>query len=261
MNATSTRPPSSPKPSGLRKLLLVIVACLVVAGVAGGGYGLWYILLGPSSPAAVSSIPPALPTGAGVTLQPASGAESASLDGTWDVNTSLGALADGTATFAGYRVQEQLVGVGGHTAVGRTTKVTGSMSLAGTVVSNVQITVDMTALASDDSHRDDQLTHQAIETGTFPTSTFKTTAPIDLGAMPADGATVTLNATGELTLHGVTESVTIPLQATRKDGVIAVAGSIPILFSDYNIQKPNSFSLLSVDDHGTMELHLLFTHA
>ncbi len=51
------------------------------------------------------------------------------------------------------------------------------------------------------------------------------------------------------------------LQATRQGGIIAVAGSLPIVFADYSIQKPTSFSVLSVDDHGIMELHLLFTHA
>jgi hypothetical protein len=55
--------------------------------------------------------------------------------------------------------------------------------------------------------------------------------------------------------------VTIPLQAIRSGGIIAVTGTLPIVFSDYSIQKPNSFSVLSVDDHGTMELHLLFRHS
>jgi hypothetical protein len=62
-------------------------------------------------------------------------------------------------------------------------------------------------------------------------------------------------------LHSVTKTVTVALQALRQGGIIAVTGSLPITFSDYSIQKPNSFSVLSVDDHGTMELHLLFTHA
>jgi polyisoprenoid-binding protein YceI len=258
---TFEKPAPARNPGGLRKMLLVILALVVVAGVAGGGYGLWYILLGPTSPAAVSSVAPAVPSGANVTLQAATGSAGGSLDGTWNVNNTLGSLGDGTSSFAGYRVQEQLVGVGGHTAVGRTAKVTGSIALAGTVVSNVQITVDMTSLTSDDSHRDDQLTHQAIETANFPTSSFKTTAPIDLTTLPAEGVTITVNAAGDLTLHGVTKPVTISLQATRQGGIIAVAGSVPILFSDYNVQKPTSFSLLSVDDHGIMELHLLFTHA
>ena len=236
-----------------RKLLLVIVGVIVLAGVIGGGYGLWYVLLGPTSPAAVASGAPLIPTGAAVPAP-------ASLDGTWNVDTSLGSISNGSASFVGYRVQEQLVGVGGHTAVGRTTKVTGSMTLTGAVVSGVTITADMTVLASDDSHRDDQLRRQAIETDNFPTATFATTSPIDLGTLPADGTAVSVNATGTLTLHGVAKTVTIPLQATRSGGIIAVTGTLPIVFSDYSIKKPNSFSVLSVDDHGTMELHLLFTH-
>jgi polyisoprenoid-binding protein YceI len=72
---------------------------------------------------------------------------------------------------------------------------------------------------------------------------------------------VSASTSGELTLHGVTRTVTIALQAMRRGGVIAVAGSLPIVFSDYSIVKPNSFSVLTVDDHGIMELHLLFTHA
>jgi polyisoprenoid-binding protein YceI len=236
-----------------RNLLLALLAVVVLAGVAVGGYGLWYILVGPSSPVSVDSAPPAIPS--------VSITAPASMDGTWNVNGSLGSIDDGTASFAGYRVQEQLVGVGGHTAVGRTTKITGSMTLTGAIVTDVQVTADLTALQSDNPQRDNQLTHQAIETNTFPSATFKTTGTIDLGTLPADGTSVSASASGELTLHGVTRTVTIALQAMRRGGVIAVAGSLPIVFSDYSIVKPNSFSVLTVDDHGIMELHLLFTHA
>jgi polyisoprenoid-binding protein YceI len=239
------------RPHHNRNLLLVVLGVLVVAAVAAGGYGLWYILVGPSTPAAVS---PVIPAGAAV-------AAPASLDGTWNVATSLGTIDDGTASFVGYRVQEQLVGVGGHTPTGRTTKVSGSMSLSGSVVNDVQITADMTALVSDNPQRDGQLRSQAIQTDTFPTSMFKTIAPIDLGTLPAEGKTVNATATGALTLHGVTKTVTIDLAVQRQGGIIAVAGSLPIVFADWSIQKPTSFSVLSVDDHGIMELHLLFTHA
>jgi polyisoprenoid-binding protein YceI len=251
-------PPSAPvsvaRPSPHKRRLLVAIVVLVIAGVIGGGFGLWYVLIGPSAPAGVNSAPPVIPAGANVPAP-------ASFDGVWNVDTSLGSIDDGSASFAGYRVQEQLVGVGGHTAVGRSTKITGSMTLTGAVVSKVSVTVDLTALASDNNLRDQQLTHQAIETSTFPTATFELTTPLDLGKLPAQGAVVSVNATGNLTLHGVTKSVTIPLTATRQGGLIAVAGSIPIVFADYSITKPNSFSVLSVDDHGIMELHLLFTHS
>ena len=253
-SASASPTPGSSPSHRKRNLLVAAIVVVVIAGVAGGGYGLWYILIGPSGLAAVNSGPPAIPAGAAVTAQ-------ASLDGAWNVNTSLGSVSDGTASFAGYRVKEQLVGVGGHTAVGRTPKVSGSMTLTGAVVSNVQVSADLSALASDDSHRDDQLRRQAIETDNFPTATFTTTQPIDLGTLPTDSTAVSVNATGTLTLHGVTKTVTVALQAIRRGGIIAVTASLPIIFSDYSIQSPTSFSLISVEDHGIMELHLLFTHA
>ena len=42
---------------------------------------------------------------------------------------------------------------------------------------------------------------------------------------------------------------------------IVVTGSLPIAFADYSIGKPESFKVLSIDDHGTMELQLFFSHA
>lgn len=72
---------------------------------------------------------------------------------------------------------------------------------------------------------------------------------------------MTVTAKGAFTLHGVTWTVDISLQAVRQGGIIAVTGTLPVTFADYGFQGPNSFSVLSVDDHGTMELHLLFTHA
>jgi polyisoprenoid-binding protein YceI len=234
--------------------LFIGLAILIVLAVIGGGVGLWYILIGPAAPASVNAAPPAIPSGAPVAVP-------ASLDGAWNVADNLGSMSDASATFAGYRVQEQLAGVGGHTAVGRTPKVTGSMSLKGTVVSDVQITVDMTGLVSDDKFRDDELRTRGIQTDTFPTASFKTNEPVDLGSLPSEGQTVTVNAKGDLTLHGVTKTVTMSLQARRVGGIIAVTGSTPINFADWSIQKPVSFAVVSVDDHGTMEVHLLFTHA
>lgn len=249
---TAPLSPTGRQSHGRRNLLAVVVALFVLAAVAAGGYGLWYILIGPSSPAAVSSSAPVVPTGA--TL-----AAPAALDGSWQVNTSLGSMTDFSSSWVGYRVQEQLVGVGGHTAVGRTPKVSGSMTLTGSTVSDVQITADLTALASDNSNRDGQLRRQAIQTDTYPTAMFKTIQPIDLGSLPAEGKSVTVTATGALTLHGVTRTVQISLQAQRQGGIIAVTGSMPIVFADYGFQGPNAFSVVSVDDHGIMELHLLFT--
>jgi polyisoprenoid-binding protein YceI len=69
----------------------------------------------------------------------------------------------------------------------------------------------------DDRRRDDKV-QSALETSTYPTATFVLTSPVDLGAAAASGEAVTVQATGEPTIHGVTTTVTIPLQAQLVDG-------------------------------------------
>jgi polyisoprenoid-binding protein YceI len=156
-------------------------------------------------------------------------------------------------------VQEQLVGIGAKTAVGRTPKVTGSLTLEGTTVPKASFEVDMTTLTTDDARRDNAIRTQAIETARFPKATFVLTQPIELGSIPADGEQIKVDATGDLTLHGVTKTVTIPLEAQRKGNVVVVIGSLEIPFADYSISQPRAASVLSVEDKGTFEVQLFLT--
>ncbi len=196
---------------------------------------------------------------AGSTSAGSSSAATTGIEGTWTVDTSIGSFSDFTDSFVGYRVQEVLGSIGANTAVGRTPAVSGTMTISGTTVTATEITADLTQLASDDQRRDGQLRRQGIETSQFPNATFKLTTPIELGSVPADGTAVKVTATGDLTLHGVTKSVQIAMAAKLSGGTIVVTGSLPIAFADYNITKPNSFAVLSIEDTGTMELQLFFT--
>lgn len=130
--------------------------------------------------------------------------------------------------------------------------------MSGTTVTAVEITADLTSLKSDDGRRDGQLDRQAIQTGQFPTATFKLTSPIQLTALPADGETITATATGDFTLHGVTNSVQIPIEAKRSGDVVTVVGWLPVLFADYGIEKPRSQLVVSIEDNGIMEFQLHF---
>jgi polyisoprenoid-binding protein YceI len=241
-------------------LIRLALAVILVGIVAGGGFGLWILFLQPPGPAAVNVSTVPIPSVA------ASGSGSlpttpASFDGTWKVDTSIGSFSDSTTSFVGYRVQEQLANIGANTAVGRTPDVSGTLTLQGTTVTAVEVTANLATLKSNDDRRDGQLHRQALETDQFPTATFKLTQPIDLGAAPAEGQAVSVTATGDLTLHGQTKSVQIPLKAKRAGGVIVVTGSLEITFADFGIAKPTSFLVLSVQDQGTLELQLFFTRA
>lgn len=185
---------------------------------------------------------------------------AAGLDGTWTVDTSTGEFdyESATGTFVGFRVQEELASIGAAEAVGRTNAVTGSMTIAGTEVTDATFTVDMTRITTNESRRDRRV-QEALNTGQNPTATFTLTAPIDLGTDAADGSEVTATAKGDLTINGVTRAVEFPLQAKLVDGTVVVVGSLDVTFSDYGVTAPSAPIVLSVDDHGVLELQLLLT--
>ena len=259
---TSRRP--SPLVLGLAGLVLLV-------GL-GAAAGLAYLFLrGPPPPAVGLGSPsptrsqPAssgssLPVASGTTGPVSTGA-AAGLDGTWTVDTAIGSFGDFSSSFVGYRVNETFANNKANTAVGRTPAVSGTLTLAGATITSVEVTADLSQLKSDDGRRDGRLQEQAIETDRFPTATFHLGAPIDLGAIPTDGATIDASAIGELTLHGVTRQVTVPIQARLSGGVVSVTGSLDIAFADYSIEKPTSFVVLSIEDHGVMELQLHFQRA
>ena len=250
----------SPAAPGRRSPLMVVGAVIALVVIAGTVFGLWYLFFRPAGPAAVAdaTLPPVPSATAGATIKPLG---SGGIDGTWNVDTSIGSFSDFSDSFVGYRVQEQLAGIGANTAVGRTPNVSGTLTISGTTVSAVSISADLTTLASDDPLRDGQLRDHAIQTSQFPTATFTLTTPIDLGSVPTDGKEIDVTASGTLTLHGVTKDVQIALKAKLSGSVVVVTGSLPIAFADYGIEKPTSFKVLSVDDNGTMEFQLFFTHA
>jgi polyisoprenoid-binding protein YceI len=190
---------------------------------------------------------------------------SSSLDGTWTVDSSVGEFNPDTETytsaFVGYRVQEELASVGAKTAFGRTPDVTGSLTIEGTEATEATFDADLTGLQSDDDRRDGQLANQGIQTAQFPTATFTLTEPIDFGEIPTDETAVAVDATGDLTLHGVTKSVTSPLEAKLVGDTIVVTGIYDITFADFGIEKPVSAAVLTIEDRGQMEFQLFFTRS
>jgi polyisoprenoid-binding protein YceI len=99
-----------------------------------------------------------------------------------------------------------------------------------------------------------------MDVSQFPTSTFALTQPIDLGQVPADGGSVKASATGDLTLHGTTNTVTFDVDGTFKNGLVGVLGQIPVVFADYGIPAP-SFGPVRAEDNGLLEFVLVLQHA
>ena len=113
----------------------------------------------------------------------------------------------------------------------------------------------MTTVVSDESRRDNQFNGRLMDTATFPTATFVLTAPIELGAVPADGTPITATATGDLTLRDVTNPVTFDVQAQKDGDAVQVVGSTDIVFADYGIPQPDAPGI-TTQDHGLLEFDL-----
>lgn len=184
------------------------------------------------------------------TTDPANG--SAGLDGEW-------AIADTADRFIGYRIGQELVSIGANEVVGRTSAVEGSATIDGLSLTTAEITADLTGLESGESLRDNTLRSQALEIGQFPTATFELTEPVELPEPLLAGEAVSFVAHGDLTLHGVTQPVDIPLEVQSSDGMLVVVGAVEIVLEDYDMEAPNAPVVASVDDRGMLEIQLFFT--
>jgi len=241
----------------MSKTWKIVLAVAVVLVVAVGG-GIWWFLRD-DAPAKVS-----LDTAAEsvTTTTGASGQASTVTDvnGTWVIDTSQGTFdfESATGTFAGFRIQEELSSIGSSTAVGRTGDVSGTIQIQGNALTAATFEVNLKTITTNQTQRNSRV-QSALETSDFPTATFTLTQPVALGADPVAGETVSVTAVGNLTLHGVTKQVEVPLEAKLVGDTAVVVGSFDITFSDYGVEVPKAPIVLSVADNGEVEMQLLFT--
>lgn len=211
----------------------VIGALALVVALAVGGPWVYANLVAGSEPAPLS-------VGTGQS------APTGELTGTWTV---------ATGSQAGYRVAEVLGGQDVQ-AVGRTDDVTGTAALDGTAVTAARVEVQVATIASDQSRRDGRFAGDIMDTAQYPTATFTLTDAVDLGTAFGSGQASTVDATGQLTLHGVTRTVTFPVTAVRDGATITVSGAIPVTFADYGIETPTIADFVTVEPTGQVEFLL-----
>ncbi len=208
-------------------------------------------LVEPTQPSTAETGPDATtPAASSGTTAPSGEPAADNFDGDW-VPTS--------ASEFGYRVEEVLAGVN-TTAVGRSNEIEGLLTIEGTTATEVDVTVQVENITSDDPRRDSQFQGRIMNADEFPTAEFRITEPIDFGRIPVGDEQITATATGELTLRGVTNPVTFDVTAQTTGGRIGVLGSIPVVFEDYGIENP-SFGVVKTEDNGLVEFVLVFERA
>src|SRR4249919_2407643 len=184
----SSDPAPKPEIPMPRSRVLIIAGVVIVAAIAIGGFFVYDQVLRGDNVAALS-LPTAIPSAAASTGTGAAGTSSdptaAASSGAAASVTTGGSTGDVAGTWtvasgsqAGYRVTEQLANLPAQSdAVGRTDKVTGTITLtssgSSTTLTAADLTVDTTSISSDKSQRDNRLRSEGLQTDTYPTATFK----------------------------------------------------------------------------------------
>lgn len=212
----------------------------------------YFLFFTPSSPDRLGVSSTGGDRGASSSAVPLSG----EVDGTWKPSPE---------SVVGYRVRERLARLPASSdAVGRTS-VTGSVTVKRQgekiVVSDASFTADLTQLRSDESRRDNRMRTMSLETDRFPSATFASAAPIELPSTALSGSVTKIQAPGDLTIHGVTKPVTMPLELKASGSQVEVVGSLTFAFADFGMSAPNVGGIVTVESNPTLELKLVLVRA
>jgi len=232
-----------------RSLITALVGGGLILGATGVSVAYFMVFAGASPQKLALSSP--TPTAGD---SPTASASAGTGAGTWTVTSG---------SQAGYRVREQLASLAAPSdAVGRTSSITGSVTITQSgssyTVAAASLTVNVNTLTSDRAMRDQRLHQMGLESDRYPTATFVLTTPIALPAGATSGQVINVSATGALTIHGVTKTVTIPIQARLSGSQIEIAGSITFPFSEFGMTPPSIGGFVSVQDNATMEFDIKF---
>lgn len=188
-----------------------------------------------------SAAPLTLPSGA---ARPPAGPA----DGIWDVTA-------GSA--AGFRIRESALGFGGD-VTGRTTAVTGTVTIAGDRVTSAVFRIRLTAIRV--GGKPSPQFAASMDTAAYPDATITLTGPVPLPARFGAGRTVTAAFPGQLTLRGLTRPVTITVSARRDGAMVEAAGALPVASARWGITLPAGFGFLGGLSSGATAEFLLILH-
>jgi hypothetical protein len=247
----------------MRSRSLIIAAVAVVA--VGAATAIWFT--GRDTPDAVdieraiadAAAGPVAPSG---TDSSAGGDTSAAVEvapitdatGPWTVDTDVVAFdtATGAGTWVGYRIDEELSGIGAYTAVGRSPRVEGEVVIDGGRVLEAVIRADLQGLVSDNGNRDSRVRPLFADRPVV----FTLTGPVDFGGVPGEGQRVTVTALGTLRIGAIEREVSVELSADVIGSRLVVTGSTIVTLADFDIAVPSAPVVLSVSDEATIELQL-----
>lgn len=180
-----------------------------------------------------------------------------SVDGTWAI---VGEESDTSLV-----ITETIGGLADHQVEGNT-DVSGTVVVSGSEVTDANFTADMTTLEFTDAppgfdvaNRARAMERTGLETGEFPEATFVLSEPIPLPDDVTSGEKVTVSATGDLTLHGVTKPVTfdVDILATGDTMQVTPTEFVPIVLADHDMTIDAPGFVADIADEGSFDFDIV----
>lgn len=143
---------------------------------------------------------------------------------------------------------------------GSTNEVTGELQLKlddpqNALVSG-EFTVNLPSLKTDQDRRDSWIRDNALESNRFPVAKFVATSINNAPASYTDGAEVTFQLLGDLTVRDITQPVTFAVTATLTGDTIKGVATTAMKISNFGFDPPNFANTLTVADDFTIQVEL-----
>lgn len=115
-------------------------------------------------------------------------------------------------------------------------------------------TVDISALRSDQSMRDNTLRERWLESNQYPIASFVASGMENFPAEYAEGSEVSFQLVGEITIREITQPVTWDVTATLNNGVISGTAVAPLTMTDFGFDPPNFAGLFTIEPDFEVEV-------
>jgi polyisoprenoid-binding protein YceI len=138
---------------------------------------------------------------------------------------------------------------------GKTSDVTGTIVAdpANPAASSVQVVINIDSLDTGVSLRNKEMRERYLQTDKFGTATFKSVS-VSGPASIAPNQPAEISVTGDITIHGVTKRMTIPVRVVLiPEGRIHATSNFKIHMPDFGIDVPHTI-LVTVNDEVPVRL-------
>jgi polyisoprenoid-binding protein YceI len=122
---------------------------------------------------------------------------------------------------------------------------------------HVRLVIDATSYNSGNDHRDRTVLSHALDTADYQSITFESNR-IEQVHIDAPGKMGNCVVVGNLTLHGTTRPISVPVNVSiTQDGTLIADGQVTFHYTDYGVGVPRLAFAFAAGNEVTIEFHIV----